>query len=50
MYEDRGKLHKEGYQHRVTKTVDCMMVSPSLNALFLFLIVSFQDGYHDACR
>jgi HD superfamily phosphohydrolase len=27
MFIDRARLHKKGYQHRVAKIIDCMLVS-----------------------
>ena len=32
MFSDRARMHKNGYQHRVTKIIDCMLVDAWLLA------------------
>ena len=36
MYRDRARMHKVGYQHRVTKIIDRMMV-----CVYVFYIIFF---------
>jgi hypothetical protein len=33
MFRDRADLHRHGYQHRITKIIDRMMVSSGIRLL-----------------
>ena len=46
MFEDRSRLHEHGYQHRVVKTIDRMLIDILISADNYINICFDRKGLH----